>query len=212
MVTLSRTSPQAGRPLPPAIDLELLALDLTSCTRCAATLANIGRAIEAVKGALEVAGTRVQTRTVIIESEDQARRYDFVTSPTIRINGRDIAFERMESRCDACSDLCGCGDDMMCRVWRYKGQEFAEAPVGLIVEAILREIGGRDPAPTGAAPGRDVPQNLRDFFARKAARQAAGSEPCCPTGGREGCCEPIAFAASCRAPETGRTVTVRVRA
>lgn len=79
-------------------------------------------------------------RKVLIENEEQARRDRFVASPTIRIDGHDIAFEILESRYDSCSELCGCPEGMTCRVWRYGGRECTKAPVELIAEAILREI------------------------------------------------------------------------
>ena len=63
----------------------------------------------------------------------------FVSSPTIRINDVDIAFELRESSCgsEACVD--GCGDHVDCRVWVFGGREYTEPPVELIVDAILRQ-------------------------------------------------------------------------
>jgi hypothetical protein len=88
------------------IDIELLALDLTTCSRCTGTLANIKRAIETIRPVLETTGRHVVLRTIVIESEPQARQHQFVTSPTVRVNGSDITFETLESRCEDCTDLC----------------------------------------------------------------------------------------------------------
>ena len=169
------------------LDVELLALDLTSCTRCTGTLANIEKAIDAVRQVAELTGTALRLRKVVIGSEEEAWRHRFVSSPTVRVGGRDIVFETLESTCGSCSDLCGCSEGTSCRIWRYQGQEHEEAPVGLVVEAVLREIASGPAGGTGdeaaAGPGA-VPENLRRFFAGKAAKAAAGQVPaadaCCP--------------------------------
>src|SRR5688500_18602925 len=73
-----------------------------------------------------------------VQSVEQARELRFVSSPTVRVNGRDIASEPLESECGA--DACGCGPGVSCRVWRYRGREYKEAPVGLIIDAALSEL------------------------------------------------------------------------
>jgi len=199
----SRLFRQRETPAARVIDIELLALDLTSCTRCVGTLASIEAAIDAVRHVLEVTGTTVQAKKIIIESEDQARQYELVTSPTIRVNGRDIAFEILESKCDSCTDLCGCDEDTNCRVWHYRGKEYTEAPVGLIVEALLREIGGGDRDGGGASAYEEVPENLRRFFAGKSTKQPVETKSCCPSTDQETCCEPGEKAACCGTSEPG---------
>ena len=74
------------------VDIELLALDLASCTRCVGTLANIEAAIGRLRPVLDATGTAVRLRKTLIESEKQARLHRFETSPTIRINGRQSAW------------------------------------------------------------------------------------------------------------------------
>ena len=190
------------------LDVELLALDLGTCTRCVGTLANIEEAIEMVQRVLGVTGTEVRVRKTLIESEEQAREHRFVTSPTVRINGRDIAFETLESRCDSCTDLCGCDEGTNCRVWLYGGQEYTEAPVGLVVEAILGEVYG-EISQTASEPTvynepaayEDVPENLSRFFAGKSAKEAAAASSCCSPEDQEVCCEPAAKASCCGSGE-----------
>lgn len=196
-----RTSGQTGNSVPRVIEIELLALDLDRCDRCAGTLRNIEQAIGMVRPILEATGTRVSVQKTIIESEEQARRHRFATSPTVRVNGQDITFETLESKCDSCTDLCGCDQDTNCRVWRYRGKEYTEAPVGLIVEALLRAIGG-DKTEGGTPAYEGVPENLRRFFAAKAAKQPVGTESCCPSTDREACCAPGGKAVCCGTPET----------
>ena len=204
MHTGHQTSKQAGIAAPRAIEIELLTLDLTSCTRCVGTLENIERAIDTVRPVLEVTGAQVNVRRLVIESEEQARQYRFVTSPTVRINGKDIAFETLESKCDSCTDLCGCDEGTNCRVWRYQDKEYTEAPVGLIVEALLHEIGGSDRAGGGGTSVYDeVPENLRRFFTSKSAKQPAGAASCCPSTDQETCCAPGEKAVCCGTSEPG---------
>jgi hypothetical protein len=153
------------------IDVELLALDLRTCTHCVETLENIETAIKTVQQVLEVTAIDVRFQKILIESDQQAREHQFVTSPTVRINRRDIAFEMLESACEMCTGLCGCAEGKTCRIWRYRGQEFTQAPVGLIVEALLREIVGSDIHVAAESPVYEgVPENLRRFFT-----QAEGS-------------------------------------
>ncbi len=116
-----QTAKRTGGAGPRLIKIELLALDLTSCTRCVGTLQNIETAINIVQPALAVTGVQVNVRRLIIESEEQARQYRFFASPTVRINGKDIVLETIESQCDSCTDLCGSDEGTSCRVWPYQG-------------------------------------------------------------------------------------------
>ena len=67
---------------------------------------------------LESAGVEIIVNKIHINSKEKAIQYRFVTSPTIRVNGRDIQMEFKESLCETCGDLCG--DEVDCRVWVYK--------------------------------------------------------------------------------------------
>ena len=190
---------EISRPL--VIDIELLALDLNHCNRCVGTLDHIEKAINIIRPGLEAMEAQVNVRRIVIESEEQARQYQFMTSPTIRINGKDIAFETLESECESCTDLCGCDEGTNCRVWRYRGEEYTEAPVGLVVESILREIFDSSRESIGETPVYSgVPENLRRFFRNKSdARLAADS--CCSPPEQETCCEPSGKAAGCDASQ-----------
>lgn len=194
-------NPAKPTTMPPAtrtLEVELLAIDLSTCTRCTGTLANIEAAIEAVRKVAEPTGTAIRLRKVLVESEAEAQRHRFASSPTVRVGGRDIVFDTLESRCDSCTDLCGCQEGTDCRVWRYQGQEFTEAPVGLVVEALLREIAGAPAAAAAAdATGFEVPENLRRFFAGKAEREHATAGACCPPAELATCCAPEEKASCC---------------
>ncbi len=175
-----------------AIDFQFL--DLEVCTRCRGTDANIDAALTAVQGVLESAGADVRLTKTLVDSEHKARALGFRSSPTIRVNGRDIALELRESRCDseACACTAGGGDAIDCRLWVYQGQEHTEAPVPMIVDAILSAVYGGAAAGLPAAP-TEVPENLlRLFRAREAAATA-----CCDAQQQESCCAPTEKASCC---------------
>lgn len=171
------------------IDVELLALDLNSCARCVGTLEHIEKSIELIQPVMEVLETQVNLKRVVVESENEARQYGFVTSPTIRINGYDIAFETLESECESCTALCGCDVPIACRVWRYRGEEYTQAPVGLIVESILREILGVSHDAAGLAPAdTGVSENLRRFY--RSTPETRPAEDRCSSATKGACCGP----------------------
>lgn len=148
------------------IDIDFLFLNLSTCTRCKGTNEMLDEALAIVHPVLEATGIKVNVRKTQIQTLEQARSLRFVSSPTIRVNDRDIALEQKESRCDSCESACG--EPVDCRVWVYQGQESTVAPVGMIVEAILRGIyaGEQLPAPM---PYQDVPDNLKRVFAARAS-------------------------------------------
>jgi len=179
------------------VELEFLYLDLNTCTRCVGTNQNLETAIQSVADVLAFTKTELSVNKVLIENEEQAREHQFVTSPTIRVQGRDIALEIHESQCDSCTELCGCEEGTNCREWVYQGEVYLEAPVGLIVEAILGEIFSNAPTATAVPPTNTVPDNLKNFFAAKDSRETAVTSSCCSEIKQQTCCEPSAKADCC---------------
>jgi hypothetical protein len=178
------------------VELEFLYLDLDTCTRCAGTDENLEKAIQSVANVLAFTKTELSVNKILIENEGQAQAHHFVTSPTIRVNGHDIALEFRESQCDSCTDLCGCEEGTNCREWVYDGAIYTEAPIGMIVEAILGEIFASAPT-TSASTTDPVPDNLKNFFAAKAASETAVVSSCCSETEQQSCCEPSAKADCC---------------
>lgn len=183
------------------IEIELLALDLSSCTRCVGSLRNIETAVATLRDALKATGMGVRLKKTLVASEEEARRHRFVASPTIRVNGRDLALETVESKCDSCTDLCGCAAGTTCRVWRYLGQDHSEAPVGLIVEALLSQFAESSGPAADVPPYGGVPENLRQFFAGRDRQAAAIAGACCSTQEKEVCCEADDKDACCASAE-----------
>lgn len=143
--------------------IEFMYIDLQVCVRCMGTDTALEEAITEVANILKVAGYEIEVRKILVETEEQAAELNFVSSPTIRINGQDIQLDAKESLCESCGDVAG--EDIDCRVWSWEGQEYLLPPKALIVDALLRHVyGGKQP---DSKAGRAVPDNLKRFFAAK---------------------------------------------
>lgn len=176
--------------------IDFMYLDLETCTRCRGTQANLEAALSEVGRVLEVAGVDVAVHKMFVTSAAQAREAGFVSSPTIRVNGKDIALELRESNCGECGDACGCNGAVDCRVWVWQGQEYTEAPKAMIVDAILREVYGGAEHPAAMAPPAALPENLERYFAGK-ERLAAETTSCCAPAKQASCCEPSEKSSCC---------------
>jgi hypothetical protein len=175
--------------------IDFMYLDLETCTRCRGTDANLEAALAEVGRVLDAAGVQVSVRKTLVASAEQARAIGFVSSPTIRVNGQDIALELRESNCGECGEACGCDGSVDCRVWVWQGEEHTAAPQAMIVDAVLREVYGgsaRPLVPTSVA----LPENLERYFVGK-AQVVAESASCCAPAKQATCCEPSEKASCC---------------
>ncbi len=145
------------------INIDFLYLDLSICERCQGTDNSLDEAIKDVSAVLKAAGYDIAVNKVHIATKELAIKYEFISSPTIRINGKDVALELKESNCKDCGDLCG--DDVDCRVWIYEGKEYTSPPKEMIVNAILKEI--YNPIAEIKKQDYKLPDNLNTFFSQK---------------------------------------------
>lgn len=141
--------------------IDFLYLDVTVCKRCQGTDNSLDEAILDVSNVLKATGIDVKLNKINVLNEELAKKYKFLTSPTIRINGRDIQMDYKESLCESCGDLCG--DEVDCRVWVYQGKEYTKPPKAMMIEAILKEVYG------GCSEQQkqdeyEIPENLRKFY------------------------------------------------
>ncbi len=103
-----------------------------------------------IRESLKELDIKADIKEILIDSDEKARKYNFVGSPTIRINGRDIQEEISKGRCLPCEELaghtkgatefvkqeCSCG----CRIYFYKGRQYPHPPKEMIKEAIKKHI------------------------------------------------------------------------
>jgi hypothetical protein len=176
------------------VEIDFMFIDLDVCTRCKGTDESLETALRAVRGVLESAEVEVTVRKTLVDAEEKAKQLGFVSSPTIRVNGQDVALELRESSCASCGEACGCEGGIDCRVWLYQGKEHTVAPVQMIVDAILAAVyGTKEEMPTSSQP-KSVPENLKRFFAAKAAK---ASMSCCNAEEQVACCDPAQKSMCC---------------
>ncbi|MDD2458517.1 MAG: DUF2703 domain-containing protein [Eubacteriales bacterium] len=159
------------------IHIDFLYLDLEVCTRCQGTDDTLDQAVAEVSGILQSAGVDVVINKVNVNTEELANRYQFVSSPTIRIDGRDIAVEVKENQCDSCGDLCG--DSVDCRIWTWQGVDYTQPPKAMIIDAILKAVYGSPAlAETEEKAPYVLPDNLKKFYEAMQQKEIPAT-PCC---------------------------------
>lgn len=102
----------------------------------------------------------------MVRTREEALRLALRSSPTIRINGRDIAQDIRESVCESCGELAG-GITVNCREWHYKGRVYSSPPLPLLLEAIMDAMLRIDSLPmVETEPLAALPENLEHFFSK----------------------------------------------
>lgn len=144
------------------IVIDFLYLDLNVCTRCQGAESSLDEAIKDVSKVLEAMGSDLRVNKINVNTPELAVKHQFLSSPTIRVNGHDIQLEFKESRCESCGDLCG--DVVDCRVWIYQGREYTIPPKAMIIEGILKVLYGGNPDAGEMVSSYLMPENLRHFY------------------------------------------------
>jgi hypothetical protein len=190
MTTRAINDPQA--PTRRKVRIELLALDLAMCGRCTRTDRNLEAALRAAASSLCDKHIDVEVAKHVVTSEQEAERLRFASSPTIRVDGQDIALALRESPCEDCGELRGCAVSVNCRVRVWKGREHLEAPTGMIVEATLRAAESPSEE-SGPVLPYQMPKNLRTFFSALSRKEGTSAL----TGSRVSCCGPATQSECC---------------
>ncbi len=157
------------------VSVEYLYLDLQTCDRCIGTDAVLDEVMTSLTPAMKLAGYEVAYEKIEMKTEEIAQRYQFLSSPTIRVNGQDICASVKENSCGCCGEISG--TDVDCRVFEYNGETYEVPPKQMLAEAILRAVFGQAEE-AGPCCGYDLPDNLKDFYAGKKNKSA------CSCGGK----------------------------
>ncbi|NIO44990.1 MAG: DUF2703 domain-containing protein [Candidatus Aenigmarchaeota archaeon] len=101
-----------------------------------------------IRKGLKELGVKADIEEILIDSDKKAKKYRFVGSPTIKINGKDTQEDVKKGQCLPCKELvkhtkkatefvkqeCSCG----CRIYFYKGKQYPYPPKEMIKEAIKK--------------------------------------------------------------------------
>ena len=87
-------------------------------------------------------GIELRLQEIVTQTPEEAKMHALLTSPTIRLNGRDIAQDIRESVCESCGDLTENNTIVDCREWHYRGKVYPAAPLPLVIEAIMARDAG----------------------------------------------------------------------
>lgn len=156
--------------------VEYLFLDLQSCDRCIGTDAALDEVMATLTPALKLAGFEIEYSKLEMKTAELAAKYQFLSSPTIRVNGQDICGSVKENSCGCCSEISG--TDVACRVFEYKGESYDVPPKEMLAGAILKTAFGA--ADSCSCGGYQLPDNLKTFYEGKTGKSA------CSCGGS--CC------------------------
>ena len=136
----------------------------------------LDEAVEELSRPLKSMGYDIAVNKVNITNADMARTYKFISSPTIRVDGRDILGEIEENTCGACSDISG--NTTSCRVFVYEGKIYNDPPKAMIIDGVLKQLYAAEFKSTMSVKSDvtyELPENLVDFF----EGSTLGNNRCC---------------------------------
>jgi len=100
-----------------------------------------------IRESLKELGIKAEVEEILVDTDEKAKKYNFLGSPTIRINGKDIQEKVSKEKCLSCEELskrartskfvkqeCKGG----CRTYFYRGKQYPYPPKETIKEAIKR--------------------------------------------------------------------------
>ena len=151
--------------------VEYLYLDLNTCSRCVGTDQELGEVLDTLRPSLELAGYSLEYRKIEMTTREIATKHCFLSSPTIRVNGRDICATVAENECGCCGEISGTQVD--CRVFEYNGETFEVPPKAMLAEGILSAVFGTSDDVLNDGDYQ-LPENLRSFYDGKQSKAGCG--------------------------------------
>jgi hypothetical protein len=159
------------------LQIDLLVIDLETCARCVPTGDQLQTAVQLLSPVAQAMGIELKYRAIVLQTPEEAKKHGLLCSPTIRLNGHDIAQDIRESVCESCGDLTDNNTLVDCREWHYRGKVYPSAPLSLLLEAIMGAMLNIDEMPLVEPAFLDeLPDNLQRYFDNK--RRTGGSNCC----------------------------------
>ena len=159
------------------LNVDLIVIELSTCKRCVPTGDQLRAAVKLLTPVAEALGIELRHHETVVQTSGEAKEIALLSSPTIRLNGRDIAQYIRESLCESCGDLTDNNTSVDCREWHYRGKVYSAAPVAMLVEALMEAMLKIDEIPSvPPTPFKDLPENLIRYFDNK---KHAGTSSCC---------------------------------
>ena len=101
-----------------------------------------------IKKTLEELEVKAKVEEILIDTDEKAKKHNFVGSPTVKIDEKDIQDKVKKGQCLPCEELaestkettefvkqeCKCG----CRFYFYKGKQYPYPPKEMIKEVIKK--------------------------------------------------------------------------
>jgi hypothetical protein len=140
---------------PQPVVIDFLYIDAGSKSNWQDSLLALNESIGELTNILNASGLYIEINQTLISTQEQAIAHRLVCSPTIRINGIDIAQTTHSTI-----------DDFGFRVWNYKGAIYSAAPKPLILSAIIKAIYG------AAIPAIEHPYTLPPALAQQFSTQS----------------------------------------
>ena len=134
----------------PPPTLEMLYLDLDSCDPCREGRDSVDETAERVSATLSAVGRSLEVRVVPVSDVDQARALGLASSPSVRLNGQEVALgldERRRSSCSLRAD-----ERVACRTFGWAGGRHPYPRAEMIADAVQRHLTGRSAAPEIVEP------------------------------------------------------------
>lgn len=163
-----RSEPRETPVIRKVLNVDLLVIDLNICQRCVPTGDQLKNTVRLLAPVADALGIELRYREVVVQTPEQAKENALLSSPTIRLNGRDVAPDIQESKCVSCGDLTNSNTSVDCREWHYRGKVYSAAPLPLLIESIMSAMLNMDMPPVVPTPLEELPENLQRYFNDKA--------------------------------------------
>jgi hypothetical protein len=155
------------------VDIQLLFLDLDVCEPCRGADNSLDMALGEIGELLKESGYTINVEKTHIDTIEKAVSQRLQSSPTIRVNGKDIQLDIKEDHCPTCGSLTD-SDTVYCRTWEYKGETYIVPPKQMIIDAVMESINSEQQVEADNI-SYNLPDNIKNFFDTKKLKSSCCS-------------------------------------